>query len=194
MARPREFNTTEALERAMQRFWAKGYRGTSLDDLTRAMGLSKSSLYETFGSKHELFLSAIDHYSETVAARRPAALMAGAAAPKAGIAAIFDYFIDDLLGQGETCGCFAHNCAVEVALHDTAAATRAAACLAHLEEAFHEALRSAQAAGEIPAQRDARALARYLTSSLHGLMVVAKANPHRAALEDVVGTVLSVLE
>ena len=62
MGRPREFNENEALESAMQVFWAKGYDGASLGELTSAMGLSKSSLYDTFGSKHELFIAAVERY------------------------------------------------------------------------------------------------------------------------------------
>ncbi len=50
MARPREFNAEDVLEKAMQLFWAKGYEATSLSELTAAMGLSKSSLFDTFGS------------------------------------------------------------------------------------------------------------------------------------------------
>ncbi|HEX9701827.1 MAG TPA: TetR/AcrR family transcriptional regulator, partial [Rhodospirillales bacterium] len=66
MPRPREFETSEALNQAMQVFWTKGYEATSLADLIGAMNLSKSSFYDTFGSKHEVFLAAIEHYKQTV--------------------------------------------------------------------------------------------------------------------------------
>ena len=62
MARPQEFNTAEALYKAMGVFWSKGYEGTSLADLLEATGLSKSSLYATFGDKRDLFLAAFDCY------------------------------------------------------------------------------------------------------------------------------------
>ena len=194
MARPREFNAEDALEKAMQLFWAKGYEATSLADLTAAMGLSKSSLYDTFGSKHELFLSAMDRYNETVAARRAAGVIDGAKDPRAGIAAVFAAFLDEMLGAGEKRGCFVNNSAVELAPHDAAVAARAAAGLAHLEKAFYGAVRQGQEAGDIAAGRDARALARYLAASLNGLIVLAKTNPERAALEEVVGIVLAALD
>ncbi len=194
MARPREFDRTQALEQAMRVFWAQGYDATSLCDLLGAMSLSKSSLYETFGSKHELYLSALDHYIRTVTAKQIGAVIAAHASPKAGIAAVFEGLIDSMVkSQGGCCGCFVSNSAVEVATRDPAAARRVCAGLDHVEAAFCEALQRARAAGEIPDNRDTMALARYLNSSLNGLMVMAKARPERGALDDVARIVLQTL-
>src|SRR3954447_7401012 len=66
--RPREFDASEALDRALEVFWRKGYEGTSLDDLTRAMGINRPSLYAAFGNKEELFKKALDRYAEGPAA------------------------------------------------------------------------------------------------------------------------------
>ncbi len=195
MARPREFDTTRALEQAMRVFWAQGYDATSLCDLLGAMSLSKSSLYETFGSKHELYLSALDHYIRTVTAKQIGAVIAAHASPKAGIAAVFHGLIDSMVkSQSGCCGCFVNNCAVEVAPRDPAAARRVCDGLDHVESAFCAALGRARAAGEIPDNRDTKALARYLNSSLNGLMVMAKARPQRKALEDVARIVLQALD
>jgi AcrR family transcriptional regulator len=62
--RPREFNTTDALDQALLVFWRKGYRGTSLDDLTDVMQINRPSLYAAFGDKEKLFLAAVDQYRE----------------------------------------------------------------------------------------------------------------------------------
>lgn len=62
--RPRGFDRTEALERAMRLFWSKGYGGASLADLTEAMGIRAPSLYAAFGSKDALFREAVAHYAE----------------------------------------------------------------------------------------------------------------------------------
>src|SRR5438105_6748933 len=60
--RPRAFDPDAALERAMHVFWAKGYEGASLSDLTRAMRINRPSLYADFGNKEELFRNVLDHY------------------------------------------------------------------------------------------------------------------------------------
>src|SRR5256885_4367807 len=64
MGRPRAFREDKALDAAMRVFWEKGYEGASLDDLTAAMGINRSSLYSSFGDKEQLFKQAIAHYVE----------------------------------------------------------------------------------------------------------------------------------
>ena len=120
MARPREFDTEEALEKALQVFWAKGYEAASLCDLIGAMGISKSSFYEAFGSKRDLFLATLDRYNEHEAGRHARDLIEGAESVRAGIAAVFERQIEVMAGQGDRRGCFLNNCAVEMAPHDPA--------------------------------------------------------------------------
>ncbi|MFP6730662.1 MAG: TetR/AcrR family transcriptional regulator [Alphaproteobacteria bacterium] len=193
MARPREFDTDDVLEKAMQAFWSGGYAATSLADLTQAMGISKSSFYETFGSKHELFLATIERYGET-AAERTVGLLENSTWAKGAIAAVFEFVIDNATAEGERRGCFINNCAVESASHDGAVASRVVECLARLESAFESAVRRGQEAGDITSDHDPQILARFLTSSLHGLIVTSKANPDKANLNDVVRVVLAALD
>ena len=195
MPRPREFDETQALNQAMQVFWTQGYDATSLCDLLEAMELSRSSFYEAFGSKHELFLATIDHYNRTVAAKCGPTAIEKAGSPKAGIANIFHGAVEALTDpKGERRGCFVANCAIEVAPHDPAAAERVCCGLDHMESTFLKAVEEGQNTGEIPRTREARALARYLTSSLNGLVVMGKAKPDRQALGEVVRVVLSALD
>src|ERR1700674_1455924 len=77
--RPRAFDPDAALERAMHVFWAKGYEGASLSDLTRAMRINRPSLYAAFGNKEQLFRKVLDRYMDGPAAYFGKAL----AAPKA---------------------------------------------------------------------------------------------------------------
>lgn len=191
MARPREFSEEEALDQAMQVFWAKGYEATSLAQLTRAMGISKSSFYDTFASKHDLFLAAIERYGAAATERMAADLEVDGSAREA-IAAVFARATD--CANGERRGCFVGNCAVEVSPHDPAVAARIAAVISRSERAFEKAVRRGQKAGEIATGHDARSLARYLVVNLHGLQVLAKAKPDKAAIEDVIRVVLATLD
>jgi AcrR family transcriptional regulator len=63
MGRPRSFDIEKALDQALQVFWHKGYEGTSLSDLTEAMGINRPSLYAAFGNKEALFRKALDRYA-----------------------------------------------------------------------------------------------------------------------------------
>src|SRR5258705_3066189 len=79
LGRPRAFDPDAALDRAMHVFWAKGYEGASLSDLTRAMRINRPSLYAAFGNKEELFRKVLDRYVDGPLAYFTKAL----AAPKA---------------------------------------------------------------------------------------------------------------
>lgn len=193
MARPREFDTTEALNRAMEVFWSQGYEGTSTADLVRAMGISKSSLYDTFGSKHELFLAAIDHYNATVTGKVQAACGIDAPA-RCVIEGMFQRAIDRVCCPEGRRGCFLNNCAVEVAVHDPAAAMRVKGGLAVMEETLHSLVRRGQTEGTVGADKDARALARFLAATLQGMLVMGKACEDQPMLRDVADIALAALD
>jgi TetR/AcrR family transcriptional regulator, transcriptional repressor for nem operon len=193
MGRPREFDKDQALEAGMRVFWARGYDGTSLCDLIAAMGISKSSFYETFGSKHDLFLASLDHYRDNVIGLLSLKL-ASAKSPRAGIVAALNLVLDTPPQPDTPQSCFIGRCAVEIAGRDLAAATRVTAGMERTIDAFHAAVTRAQAVGEIPAEHDARALARYLVSSINGLRVMAEAKADRETLADVVRLTLAALE
>ena len=193
MARPKEFDREQALDRAMAAFWSKGYEATSIEDLVARMGIQRGSLYGTFGDKRSLFLSALDRYQRVVARE----LFDALEAPGSGLAAIRRFFrlrVESALDRRRPAGCLVTNSAVELSGRDRGAAARVGGSLAKMEGAFLRALERARAAGELPAARDLRALARFLTSSAQGLSVMAKALPDRAILDDVVSVVLAALE
>lgn len=193
MSRTKAFDQTEVLEKAMTLFWQKGFEATSIQDLVEHTGIQRGSLYATYGDKRRLFLAALDHYRDVVAARRLRLLTA----PGSGKAAIRRFFRDAVeyaVGEGRRLGCLLTNSAVELAPHDPVMAERCSIGIGRTEQAFLTALEHARDAGEIDAGRDLRALARYLTSSLQGLRVTARAQPERDRLEDIVATTLSVLD
>ncbi len=189
MARTREFNHDQVLDAAVATFRAKGYEATSLANLTAAMGLSKSSFYEAFGSKHALFLKVIDRYGETVVAPRLSLLETGNWAGGT-IAALFERIIEEVLAENPRRGCLAGNAASEVLPADTMAAPHINACLMRYEDAFHGVLVRARDSGEFPPERDLRAIARFLAATLQGLYVMAQAGAGRDALNDIAGGAL----
>ena len=106
MARPREFDEAEALDRAMVVFWKKGYQNTSLDDLLEAMGIQRGSFYNTFGSKRETYLRTIDRYTEFMFDGGPFTQAAQTEPGLGALAAMCDRYIDSVTGDAEPRGCF----------------------------------------------------------------------------------------
>jgi TetR/AcrR family transcriptional repressor of nem operon len=193
MARPREFDVDSALERAMDVFWSKGYEATSLDDLCAATGLSRSSLYATFGSKRELLLQTVDRYAER---RTPSieVILARSANLYEGIAALAREFIDQIVSGAGRRGCFLGNCAAELPRGDCTALARVRQGLERMEATFRHALAEAQGRGELSSSADVDALARFLMASFQGLRLVGKVNTDRAVLEDIAATMLQCLK
>jgi TetR/AcrR family transcriptional repressor of nem operon len=192
MARPREFDVAEALDRAMHVFWAKGYEAASLDDLCAATELSRSSLYAAFGGKRDLLLRSLDSYAEHGTERIAETLTAPPL--RAALAVLARRFIYQIVaGPGRT-GCFIGNCTAELARRDQAVAASLRRALGRTEATFHRAIAKAKARGELSAEADVRALARFLTSSFQGLRLIGKVNPDRAFLGDIALVMLRCLD
>src|SRR5260370_11025711 len=193
MARPREFDIDIALDHAMEVFWEKGYEATSLDDLCEVTGLSRSSLYATFGSKRTLLLQAVERYVDR---RNPqiAAILARPLPIQDAFAALARKFIDQIESGPGRRGCFLGNCAAELPRNDRAAQARVRRGLESTETTFRDALVRAKACGELPSSTDIDALARFLTAGFQGLRLVGKVNPDRGVLEDIAATMLRCLE
>jgi TetR/AcrR family transcriptional repressor of nem operon len=192
MARPKEFERDVVLDRAMKVFWARGYEATSIQHLVDRMGVQRGSLYDTFGDKRSLFFAAIERYDRLMTGKLVATLEEGSG--KAAIRRFFDLKVELSVQPGRPRGCLVTNSAAELASRDRGTNTRVGAALKKIEAGFHRAVVRAQDAGEIDRARDARALARYLTSSAQGLGVMAKAFPDRAVLRDIVKVVLATLD
>jgi TetR/AcrR family transcriptional repressor of nem operon len=193
VARPREFDSDAVLERAMQAFWAKGYKATSLDDLCTATGLSRSSLYAAFGGKRALLHRSLERYSEQ-GVRRITAALARPGPVRGAIADFVSDLIDGIVAGPGRRGCFLGNSAAELASRDRATAARVQRSLRRVEATFRAALARGQARGEIAATADLDSLARFLVAAIQGLRLVGKANPDRAALENIKIVMLRCLD
>lgn len=192
MARPKEFEREVVLDRAMKVFWSEGYEATSIQHLVDRMGIQRGSLYDTFGDKRSLFFAAIERYDRMVTSKLLATLEEGSG--KAAIRRFFELKVEVSVEPGRPRGCLVTNSTAELASRDRGTNTRVGAALKKIEAGFHHAVVRAQQAGEIDRSRNARALARYLTSSAQGLSVMAKAFPDRAVLRDIVRVILATLE
>ncbi len=193
MARPKEFEREEVLDRAIEVFWDRGYEAASIQDLVDQMGINRGSLYDTFGDKHRLFLEALDRYEEVFHAEI-LEMLTQAGSPRKAIERVFDSVTRQCACDSGRRGCLLTNTAVELSGHDSDSADRVRANFTRLESAFHRACRESMEKGEIGARHDPRALARFLTSSLQGLRVMSKARPSRAHLRDIARVALSVLD
>lgn len=186
--RPREFDTDQALAAALAVFWAKGYEGASMADLTEAMGITKPSLYSAFGNKEALFTKALDLYQR----EKLAYVAEGLKAPTArGVA---EHFLRGALEiySGEQCrGCLtvigASACGDEAESIREQVVARGAAAKQALLERFDRAKQE----GDLPAHVDPTGLASYLTAILQGMSVQAGGGASRAELEQLVETCLA---
>ncbi len=184
VGRPKEFDEQIALERAMEVFWSHGYEATSVQDLLDAMGISRGSMYDTFGDKHALFSAAIEHYKRTVTSGIEKML----SAPGSPMAAIRRCLtrLADYPRKGPCRGCMATSAAVELAQHDPEVCNAVQGILRRVEKAFHGALERAIKAGELHRRADTLAQARFLTGTAQGLSVMGKASASRATMRDIV--------
>jgi TetR/AcrR family transcriptional regulator, transcriptional repressor for nem operon len=193
MARHKEFDRDEALQRAMEVFWSRGYEAASIQDLVEHMGISRQSLYDTFGDKHALYLQALDRY-RAVEGRKMFELLEGPGSVKKALRRLFEGVVEGSFCDGQRRGCFIGNAMSELAGRCEDTAARICNNMAAAEEALYRALLRGKKEGEIKGGRDLRAVARFLYSSLQGLQLMAKATRDRKTLEDVVKVTLSVLD
>ena len=176
--RPRAFDAEKALDRAMQVFWRKGYLGTSLSDLTDAMGIERPSLYAAFGNKKSLFRKALDRYFKGPSAYLHDALQEPTA--RAVVERLFQAVVDLLSDPQTPTTCLWVHSALSCGddpLRKEFAAQRAVA-IAGLRKRFQRAI----AEGDLPADTDANAFAHFVLAINFGLTVQATTGATRKEL------------
>jgi len=192
LGRPIEFDTDEVLESAMQLFWRQGYEATSLQDLIVAMGLSKSSFYQTFKSKHQLFQRCLQHYRRTLTAELRERLSRADSA-KMFISDVLNNVSSETSGPDARRGCMLMNTASEFSQRDASIADIVSHSVDSFTDVFEVAILQAQQQGEIQASRDARSLATYLVSTISGLRNMVKAGADSRTIKQIVEVALPAL-
>lgn len=192
MARQKGFDPDVALDAAVEVFWRQGFEATSIDHLVAELGISRQSLYATFGSKQRLYQLSLDRYRRRQANGLLELLAAdGPLAPR--LQSLLDSVVNDMVSDCECKGCFVVNAAAERAPAEPQTRRQVTDQFALIESAFESALRRAQASGELHADANPRSLARFLLAALNGLRVMGKAAPDRAVLADIAATTLAAL-
>ncbi|MEC0176787.1 TetR/AcrR family transcriptional regulator [Paenibacillus favisporus] len=192
--RPREFEQGDIVNAAMQVFWEHGYFATSIQDLVDATCLGRGSLYNAFGSKHELFQHSLRRYQELRCAE--IALLVEPGSIKDKVRRFLMGIVEEELGDDKGLGCMTSKAALELASHDEKIAAIVSQNFNQVEMALFEALKHAQGNGEIALHKDARALARFVLSTAQGLRVLSKGYPdltRRQILVDVVDITIDTL-
>jgi AcrR family transcriptional regulator len=188
--RPREFDKAAALERAMEVFWRKGYEGSSVTDLTSAMGIGATSLYAAFGSKDDLFRAAVAHYVHVVGSEIWAAVTDADTA----YGALEGYLMTtarSFTRRNLPSGCLV----VLSGLHTSQATeTLRAELVAKREQNTRDLaarLLLGVQRGEISENADLEAIARFYVTVQQGMSIQARDGANRATLEKIARSALS---
>lgn len=174
--RPRAFDRGEALERALLLFWSRGYGATSVQDLVEGLSLERGSLYGAFGDKRNFYLAAVQLYWDTYERRLVAALETGPVLP-----ALREVLADPARAQeyasdaGVPQGCMIGNTTAELVPQDAEAREIVARSHARFTRIVADALRRAQASGEVTQNATPEAQAQLLLFTVQGLSLVSRA-------------------
>ncbi|MEV1201867.1 TetR/AcrR family transcriptional regulator [Microbispora rosea] len=192
--RPRAFDKDQALERALLLFWSRGYGATSVQDLVDALALERGSLYGAFGDKRRFYLAAVQLYWDTYERQLVTALEAGPVLPAlrevlANPARAQEYASDVGVPQG----CMIGNTTAELVPWDAEAREIVARSHARFTQTVSNALRRAQAAGEVTQAATPEAQAQLLLFTVQGLSLVARAGLDTSAALAAVDALIDAL-
>lgn len=192
MARSREFEPEQALQKAMELFWLKGYSNTSMDELVKHTGVSLQGLYTTFGNKKSIFLAALDRYSQTSVAQ----LLKNLQRPDAGLKEIrgfFQAFVRAAEEPDSKRGCFMCNTAIEMAPHDRPSRAKVDGHFDRMRSRFCRALKNARKRREIGRRVDPEKTADYLQGMALGILVLVRSGAGRRPVRNMVEIALTAL-
>lgn len=182
MAKPIQFDREKALNRAMILFWRQGYHGTSISDLEEATGLLRGSLYNTFGSKDDLYLATIDRYEHTIIRARLDLLNQDDVV--ASFQRMLHTIVEHMTDPRQPSGCLFTHASTSVESLPRSIERRIGMGMASQERTIEDALRGAQRINAISPDADTRALARTLLTLIQGMAVMSSVSLDRGILQD----------
>ena len=188
--RPREFCVDEALAQALRVFWEKGYEGTSLNDLTEAMGITRPSLYAAFGNKESLFRKALDLYEKEKLAYIGQALAQPTARKVA--ETMLRGSVDNVMSSDEPHGCIGVITSVACGPESQSVREDVVKRGEAGKRALTERFERAKAEGDLPAHVDTEGLMRVLIAMLQGISVQANQGATREELNRLVESGLAL--
>lgn len=192
MARPRTYDPEAVLDEALKVFWSRGYEQTSIQDLVDATGVQRYGLYESFGDKHALFLSALRRYKEVWVG----GILGDLLDEEASVAEVLAFFERlEVIAPADVApaGCFLCNSAAELGGHDEDVDRIVCDYMDLLHASFERALRNARERGELSEAIDPESHARYLAGVVLGVSLHKRTPAGEAALRTFVDTALGPL-
>ncbi|MHA4739142.1 TetR/AcrR family transcriptional regulator [Dyadobacter sp. MSC1_007] len=193
MARTKDFDEAEVLNKALCLFWHKGYNGTSMQELVDHLGISRSSLYDTYADKHSLYIKSLEFYQNN-SRHKMDDIAANATSAKEAITQLFTLMTTELLTDDQQKGCFIVNSEVELAPHDPEVRLIIRRNESQIEDILVAVIQKGQESGEIANKQDARAIARFIFNAVKGMRVSAKLTTDKAFFNDIIKITLSVLD
>ena len=181
--RPLSFDREQVLDAAVQVFWDKGYEGASLEGLTQAMGINRPSLYATFGSKHGLFMQAIDRYVATITSTQMAPLMEMSDIRQA-VSGYFVELIRCVASREWPAGCFVVCVAAEAADRDEVVRSKVSNLLENAEDFIAQRITEAAPGDPSVEIENPRKLARLIVAVGQALAARARAGAPKDELLD----------
>ncbi|WP_158811169.1 TetR/AcrR family transcriptional regulator [Beijerinckia sp. L45] len=189
MGRPREFCTEYALSRALELFWRRGFEGTSLTDLTDAMGITRPSLYAAYGNKEDLFRKALDLYDETYLGFTREALNEPTA--RAVVERLLKGYADTATDVEHPPGCLGTNGALSCSAAAEPVRQEILKRRSTFELALRKRLEQARADGDLPDNADPADLGRFIMTITQGMAVQASSGATRQSLQRVAAMALA---
>lgn len=186
------FNRDEVLRRVTQLFWTKGYNGTSMQDLVDVTGLNRSSIYNSFGDKHNLYEESLRFYQH-LQQQRLSGYLDKSESPKKRIKNLFEGVYHDIVNQKDVKGCFMSNCTTELANTDPDVQVFLLRNKETMMQMFIELIQEGQELGEIGSTKNPHELAAFLFSSLQGLRVTGMLENKSSEIRGIIDQTLAVL-